>query len=156
MLLELKNEELKNLLIKEGFPADKIVLPDEFYAIPTLESIKEFGNRLYDFLVNNGLSTWKEDSFDCDDFAFTAKSLASIDNALWQSKTGNTDASLTFGIAFVLTEYGRHAINISVLKEGDKFVIKYLEPQIINKGLNRLCLTEIERKSLLEVYWCYF
>jgi hypothetical protein len=158
MTLQINNTNLSELLVKEGFPSDKIVLSDEYYAIPTFKSIEKFGERLFNFLVDNGLNQWKEETFDCDDFAFAAKTLSSIDNSIFQSKTGNFDASLAFGIAFIVTnEGGGHAINIAIIKENDKFTVKYFEPQIITTKTNkRLCLTELKKESFSKAYWCYF
>jgi hypothetical protein len=152
MIDTISNQDLFKLLVSEGFPESGISLADDFYAVPTKESLKKFGRRLYNFLSSNNLAEWDEEIWDCDDFAFSAKFLCSIDNKKHKSATKN-DSSIGFGMAWILESTGAHAINIVVLKEKNNYVIKYLEPQIQDFDI---CLKEIPRKSFVSPSWCYF
>ncbi len=154
-------DEIKNMLIAKGFSANHINLADSVYVLPTEESIKKFGERYYQFLVNNGLGTWVQEIWDCDDFALLAKSLASIDNAIWKKQAGNDDCSLGFGIAWVIDSYGGHAINAALYKDPTgKLDINFYEPQIQNnpdtKEPYAICLEKLPLDSFRAFSWCYF
>ena len=132
-------------------------IPDEKYVLPTHQSIQDFGARYGNFLFNSGLDKWLGDIWDCDDFSFTAKALADIDNAVWKYKTGNKDSSLAFGMCFIQTKEGGHAISMAILQEEDgKLGVHYYEPQFqtTEEGIN-VCMLEKSRDSFLSPVFCY-
>lgn len=159
MIDQVSGEELQDVLVAEGFPPDQIKIADAYYALPTEEAIKDFGKRLGKFLFNSGLDQWVEEIWDCDDFAFTAKSMAAIDNAIWKKTTGN-DSSLAFGICWVTTKEGGHAINLAVYRDAQgKLKVHYYEPQmgVQDKiGDPFVWLQEKSRDYFVSPFWCYF
>lgn len=150
--------EIRALLEREGFASSQISIADCDYAIPTKEAIKAFGKRFSAFLWDSHLDSWVEEIWDCDDFAITAKALAAIDNAIWKKKTGN-DYGLGFGIAWVMTESGAHAINFALARnENKELSIDYYEPQIQTSdkfGEPFVCLQRKSRDYFVFPLWCY-
>ena len=158
--LIITNPMIMECLIKEGIDKKSVNLADAKYVLPTEEAIKAFGKRYLDFLWSSGLDKWRSEIWDCDDFAFGSRSLASIDNALWQNATGNTDCGLAFGIAWVMTMDGGHAINIAIYQdESGSLGVHYYEPQLQSSSENIgepfVCLQKISRDSFLFPLWYY-
>jgi hypothetical protein len=155
---QVSSKEIFALLEKEGFTQDKVSIADEYYAVPTEEAIKAFGKRFGAFLWDAHLDTWVEEIWDCDDFAITAKALAAIDNAHWRKKTG-VDCGIGFGIAWVMTEQGGHAINFALARNANKELeIHYYEPQVqpSNKiGEPFVWLQKKSRDYFVSPLWCY-
>jgi hypothetical protein len=152
-------EEIRALCIEQGFPANSIKIADGDYAIPTEEAIQSFGNRFGSFLWGAGLDKWVEEIWDCDDFALTAKSLAAIDNAIWQKKTGN-DFGLGFGIVWVALAESGHAINIALGRDANnKLELRYYEPQMQASNKIGEPFVWLQRKSrdyFVSPLWCYW
>lgn len=155
------SSKILECLTKEGFDTKSINVADSQYVFPTEEAIKSFGKRYLDFLWSSGLDKWKQEIWDCDDFAFGSRALAAIDNAVWQDSTGNKDCGLAFGIAWVLTMEGGHAINIAISQNADSSLsVNYYEPQMQNNNLSTVgepyvCLQKLPRESFLYPLWCY-
>lgn len=153
------NDEIIALCKQEGLPEKSIIVADGYYAIPTEEAIKSFGKRFGAFLWDAGLDKWVEEIWDCDDFALTTKTLASIDNAIWQKKTGN-DFSLGFGVLWVITQNGGHAINVALGRDADKQLeLHYYEPQM--QALDKIgepfeWLQRKSRNYFVSPLWCYW
>jgi hypothetical protein len=140
-----------------GFASGSIHLLDDKYVLPTPESIEEFAKRYGNFLWSANLQNAIENVWDCDKFAIMAKSMANVDNAIWRKQTDNLNCGLAFGVCFVHTENGGHAINMSILQDSDgKLGVHYYEPQFqtTDSGLN-LCLTEKSRDSFLQPFFCF-
>ena len=167
----IKSTDLTKLLLENGFPFEKIQIADGNYVVPTQGAIDDFAKRYFDFLVSNSLDKWVQDTWDCDDFSFLAKGLASIDNALWQKENNNKGCSLAFGIAWIMIEQGVHAVNVAALKNSQgQLELVFFEPQIqqiqtgttIDQNGNSqeittsLCLQKIPKESVLSCVWAYF
>jgi hypothetical protein len=102
-----------------------LFLPDLEYALPTEDSIREFGGRFRDFLESSGLLAYAEERNDCDDYALHAASFAKIDH----SRHFLGEQALAFGIAWIATDTMVHAVNLAVhLKDGQPY-LKLCEPQ---------------------------
>lgn len=161
MNVTIDSTDIQKLLLKKGYLISNISLADEYYVLPTDESIVNFGKRYYDFLWKNNLNTWIEEIWDCDDFALLAKTLASIDNAIWKKETKNADCSLAFGIAWISTPQGGHAVNIAIQKDSDGILqLNYFEPQIGTNNQGTLgqpfvCLQKMSLDSSSYPLWCY-
>lgn len=158
MIQEISSLQLQELLLKEGFLSSSISLSDEFYAIPTEESIQGFGKRYGKFLFDAGVNVWSEEVWDCDDFALLAKALANLDNGIWRQKTGN-DVGLAFGIAWVSMKEGGHAINMAIgQNDAGLFEVHYYEPQMQlqeNFGDPFVWLKKQSRDYFVSPRWCY-
>jgi hypothetical protein len=159
MIDQASYDEVRQLLKEEGFTEDKISIADAYYAIPTEDTIREFGKRFGSFLWASGLDTWIEEIWDCDNFAITANALANIDNALWRKRTG-ADCGLGFGIVWVKTEQGGHAINCALArnKETGKLELHYYEPQLqagSKFGEPSAWLQRKSRDYFVSPLWCY-
>lgn len=158
MIDQVTGEEVRALMQKEGFPPEQISIADGYYAIPTEETIRNFGKRFGSFLWNAHLDTWVEDIWDCDDFALTAKALAAIDNALWRRHSG-ADCGVGFGMVWVMTREGGHAINFALARNANKELeIHYYEPQMQASdkfGEPNVWLQRKSRDYFVSPLWCY-
>lgn len=161
MNLKVDREEVIACLTKFGYNPSNISVADNQYLLPTEKSIQDFGRRYYNFLSGTGLSTWAEDVWDCDDFSLVAKAFACIDSALWKKETGNFDCGIAFGMAWVLTVNGGHAINMALSKDvNNQLQISYYEPQIqqtpeFKLNTSNICLLKQSPESFLYPLWCY-
>lgn len=129
--------KLEPLLIQVG---------DEDLAVPAEESVRAFGTRILEFLDAYEV-TYKTDTWDCDDFADLAFTLAKLDHARWYPKD-SPPAGLAFGVVWFEMETGAHAINAAIhQKEDGTLCLKLYEPQIqpndkYTLGVPRISLRE--------------
>ena len=156
-LLTVEPVDIIDCLQMNGHDENAVRLLDSKYVLPTSESIAEFAKRYASFLWTCNLSQGIENIWDCDKFALLAKSLANIDNAVWRSKTDNKNCGLAFGVCFVHTKEGGHAINLAILQEPDgRLGVHYYEPQFqtTDEGLN-ICMIEKSKDTFLQPVFCF-
>lgn len=130
----LTSQEVLNSLLKMGIRKESITMMDDKYSIPTQDWILKASPEI-SFQLKDMFGIWKEESFDCDDFALATTSLMRLAHAANKTKT-----SLPVGyFRYIDNSMGKHAINIAFVNNG----IMFFEPQT---GKHKI-LTETEIKS---------
>lgn len=118
--------DIKRELSTQGYLGycDPVILDAE-YSFPTKEWIdKEFSEAWFNYRTQ--ISSYHKESWDCDNYAFTAFTFAQM----CHRRLGDTKTGLAFGVVCYLrggTE--SHAANIFLTREGDSAKIWGFEPQ---------------------------
>lgn len=156
---EVTGERVRALLESDGFNPDQVKIADWCYTVPTEEAVVKFGKRFGSFLQTAGLESWMSELWDCDDFAFAAKTFSAIDNAVWRKQTGS-ECALGFGIAAVVSGGLPHVMNVGLgLNNKGEVELRYFEPQMKaaqSIGEPNVWLERKSRDSFTLALWCYF
>ena len=139
-----QHTEVRRALEDYGFPPANIFLPDAEYVCPTPESIVDFGANLKNLLWQLGM-TYREESFDCDDFSKVALGLLILSHR----KFFKFSYALAAGVASGFTDTSGHAVIACVHDNDDgKLSVALYEPQP-----TPLCLQPYPKFA--QPYWCY-
>lgn len=116
-------------IVEHNIDTTSFIVPDAKYVLPTRDWIEsEFSNGLSSFQSEMGISTWSEESNDCDKF-----SIATSFYAKWlnhSSPNRNVNASIACGEVFYKkSSVGNHAINFFIIMEKSKLKVIFYEPQ---------------------------
>jgi hypothetical protein len=125
--MSISSQELAGVFERNGMVTNWLPL-DEFYSLPTAAYINgEFADAFRRELQAAHLQRYQPGVWDCDDFSREAWNFA-------QRCHANTPHGLSTGLAFGMCIYSRdvggsHAINIYLVKSGEKYIIRFWEPQ---------------------------
>jgi len=102
----------------------RIALHDVDYSLPDEAYIENFGTRFRNFTFGLGLE-FKDEAWDCDNFALLACALAKMDHGLHTNKA----SELAVGMAGIATETILHKVVAVIHEQDGKLVLKLYEPQ---------------------------
>jgi hypothetical protein len=123
----MKSSDVSQIMGDAGcYPAEFIILDDE-YECPTKGWVlDEFAPFLGDILRQIGTDRWVKNRNDCDKFSRQAWAQASAIHV----KSTDKEAGLTFGIFnYERDAGGGHSINFFIVQNGNKAEVCFFEPQ---------------------------
>jgi hypothetical protein len=136
------SQTLYNLLLANGFPADRTFVQGDDYMLPSKKWITgTFSDAFEDLKWNLGF-VYTDGSNDCREFGGLA-----IGYARWHHNKKNPGTTLAIGeFDYVKDGVAGHEIVATVGAENGKLVVRFFEPQ---KAMSEVKLTEEEIKSCL-------
>lgn len=136
------SDDMKKLLIENGFNNRNFAITDSDFALPAEQWVKTtFSSAFLNFLFKIKADIGSEEDNDCDDFALAAVFFAKLLHHRTKNKPEYT--GLAFGeYYYIKAERGAHAINFFVTNDNGLKIL-FFEPQT-GKIIN---LTDAELKS---------
>lgn len=147
----MKIEQLMQTMMNAGCNPATFFIMDREYSCPALDYLQnDFANDFALMLAREGLTEWKPEANDCDNFAIRAMDEAQKAHVRSRERDGNK--GIAFGCFYYYPEWakgGAHAINFAIIRAVDgSYHPVFFEPQSF--GLRNL--TQAERESCFGYY----